>query len=220
MKKYFLTGLILLLPTALTIVIAIWIFDLLTEPFVGIVEHLIVSFEARHGVDVRNHTGLIVTVSRIIVLILLCIITFLLGFFGRRVVFRSLLHWSDRLFNKIPIIKTIYTIAHDVTKGFLQDGKSTFQKTVLIPFPRPDTHALGLVTGEIPDSIKKAMPDVNLAVFVPTSPHPISGYILLSSQKEVVDVDMSSEDVFRYLISCGLALPNELKPQHTSNTEH
>lgn len=208
MKKYFITGLIILLPITLTIVIAIWLFDLLTDPFVGMVESIIVSYEESHGVDVRHHETLVLVFSRIIVAIVLCFVIFFLGFFGRRFFMHTLLRWSNKVFARIPIIKTIYTISHDVTKSLLAEGK-TFKKTVLIPFPRPDTHALGLVAGEPPAAIKNALKgNVDLVVFVPTSPHPISGYILISSKKELIDVEMTTEEVFSYLISCGLAYPN------------
>lgn len=216
MKKHFLTGLIILLPIALTIVIAIWLFDLLTDPFVGIVEHIIVNFEAKRGVDLKHHETLVLVISRLIVAFVLCLLILVLGFFGRRFFMHEFVRLSQKIFTRIPIIKTIYTISHDVTKSLFAEGKTTFKKTVLIPFPKVDTYALGLVTGEPPEAVRKAMGnEVNLSVFVPTSPHPISGYILISSQKELRDVAMSSEDVFRYLISCGLALPNEGKKEET-----
>lgn len=214
MKKYFLTGLIILLPITLTIVIAIWLFDLLTDPFVGIVEQIIVNFEADRGVDLKHHETLVLVLSRLIVACIFCLLVLILGFFGRRFFMRSILRWSQKILEKIPIIKTIYTISHDVTKSLFTEGKTTFKKTVMIPFPKEDTYALGLVTGEPPEAVKKAMgKEVNMSVFIPTSPHPISGYILISSQKELVDVAMSSEEVFRYLISCGLVLPNEAKKE-------
>jgi len=214
MKKYFLTGLIILLPIALTIIIAIWLFDLLTDPFVGIVENMIISIERKRGFDLQHHMTLVLVISRIIVAIVLCIFIFILGFLGRRYFEHYFAKWSRAVFTRIPIIKTIYTVSHDVTKSVFTEGKTAFQKTVLIPFPKPDTHALGLVTGEPPAAVKKALGDKgNLAVFVPTSPHPISGYMLISSQKELLDVTMSSEDVFRYLISCGLAHPEEAKKE-------
>lgn len=212
MKKYFITGLIILLPIALTLVIAIWLFDLLTDPFVGIVEHIIISYEKQRGIDIRNHATLVLVISRITVVIFLCVFIFILGFFGQRLFIHSLIRWSQGLFARIPIIKTIYTISHDVTKSVFTEGKTTFKKTVLIPFPKPETHALGLVTGEPPPAVKQALGNKGeLAIFVPTSPHPISGYILISSPKELLDVAMSSEDVFRYLISCGLAYPEQKK---------
>lgn len=212
MKKYFITGLIILLPFALTIVIAIWLFDLLTDPFVGIVEHFFIVFEKHHGIDISQHAASILVLSRIIVAIVLCLLILLLGFFGQRFFMVTLMRWWQKIFTKIPVLKTIYTISHDVTKSIFTEGKTLFQKTVLIPFPKESTRALGLVTGEPPASIKKALgKEVDLVVFVPTSPHPVSGYILIASQKELLDVAMSSEDVFRYLISCGLANPEEQK---------
>ncbi len=84
---------------------------------------------------------------------------------------------TNKLFSKVPLVRSIYRVSRDLTKAvFTQDSK-TFKETVVVPFPGHDTHALAFVTGPVPDAIRKVIPDAELTVFVPTSPHPISGFL-------------------------------------------
>ncbi|MBS3904251.1 MAG: DUF502 domain-containing protein [Simkania sp.] len=207
MKNYLITGLIILLPIAFTLLIVIWLFDFLTQPFIGIIEPFILSYENTRGIDVSHHELLVTLVSRLIVLFLFLILIFLLGFFGQRFFFHHMVVLSQKILTKIPFIKTIYSLTHDVTKAFLNQGQPTFKETVLIPFPYRDTHALGLVTGDVPASLRNVLNETEICVFVPTAPHPISGYVLLAPKKQTIPVDMTTEETFRFLISCGIALP-------------
>ncbi len=209
MKKYLATGLIILLPIGLTLYLVLWLFDLLTQPFVGIVERFILAYESVRGINLAHHEMLVTLLSRVIVLVVLLIVIFLLGLLGRRLFFNQMVSLSQNIFTKIPIIKTIYGLTSEVTKAFLKPDQRTFKETVLIPFPNNDTHALGLVTGEAPAALRKVIGDAELSVFVPTAPHPISGYILIAPRKQLIPVDITTEETFRFLLSCGVAVPEE-----------
>ncbi len=212
MKKDLTAGLIILLPIVLTIFIVVWLFDFMTEPFVGIVEKLILAYEKSQGIDISHHDIFVTVISRIIVLVALFLLILVLGFVARKFFFHHLIAFSKKIFNKIPFIKTIYTLTYEVTHALLKEGQSTFKETVLIPFPHKETHALGLVTGEAPPALRKLIKDAELAVFIPTSPHPISGYVLLAPRDQLITVDITTEEVFRFLISCGVTPIEEKSP--------
>ncbi|HSW87462.1 MAG TPA: DUF502 domain-containing protein [Rhabdochlamydiaceae bacterium] len=211
MKKYLFTGLLTFLPLALTIVIVVYLFDLLTTPFVGLINDLIVNYEKSHNIHVEHYPKLILFISRVIVLILLFFIIFLLGFFGRKFFFKTLLKLTNKLLSRIPIVKSIYRISVDVTKAFFSPGEKTFKKTVLIPFPNENTHALGFITSEVPPEMKKAMSELDISIFVPTSPHPMSGFMLMSPRKYALDLDISIQDSFKFLVSCGVIHPGQFE---------
>lgn len=204
MKKDLVAGLIILLPIVLTIIIVVWLFDFMTEPFIGIVEKGVLAFETSQGLDLSHHETLVAVISRIIILIALFILIYVLGFIARKFFFHRFIEFSKKIFDKIPFIKTIYNLAHEVTHAVFKEGEKTFKQTVLIPFPHKETHALGLVTGEIPPALRKLVKEAEVAVFVPTSPHPISGYVLLAPRDQLIGVDVTTEEVFRFLISCGV----------------
>jgi uncharacterized membrane protein len=209
MKKYLLTGFATLLPIALTLMIIIWLIDFFTTPFVGIVEYFLRSYEESHGLSFLHHDTIVIIISRLIILAFLFFFTLLLGFFGRKITLR----FTSMLFARIPFINSVYRISKDVTKAVFSQKEKTFKETVLVPFPKENTHALGLVTGEIPPILKEKIQSADLAVFVPTAPHPLSGYILMTPRKEALPVDLTTEEVFKFLLSCGVTYTKELKDE-------
>jgi len=212
MKKYLIAGFILLLPSTITLILILWLFDLLTTPFVGIFKSLLFSFEKSEGTALKAHQGLVIFASRVVALIFLFLLTLVLGFIGRKFFFRTLITWTNRLFLRIPFIKSIYSISRDVTNAFFTEGKKTFQQSVLVPFSGENTHALGFVTGNVPEKLQQAINQLDVSVFVPTCPHPISGFLLLTPKKNAIDVDLTTEDVFKFLLSCGTMHPGETPP--------
>ena len=149
MKKYFFTGLAILLPLALTIAILSFIFNFLTEPFVGIVR------------DILDHLGLLeakflflsapqlqTLFSRVIILVLLFFFTIFLGIVARWFFVRFLLKWWDALLHRIPFVSSIYKTCQDVIKTMFASKTKSFKQVVLVPFPSQESKSVGLVTGE------------------------------------------------------------------------
>lgn len=214
MKKYIFTGLITLLPVALTVLIINYFFDLFTDPFLGGVKNLLTSYTQANEPALAHHDAILLFLSRVIVLILLFLLVLLLGFLGRKFFMDTLLSLTNKIFLRIPVVKTIYKMIKEITKATFSQEEKTFKQTVLIPFPSSQTHALGFITGEVPPAIKKLVVNAEYAIFVPTSPHPISGFLLMAPKKQITEVDISTEDVFKFLLSCGMVQPGE-EPKKT-----
>lgn len=210
MKKYFFTGFITLLPIALTLIIVSWLFNLFTAPLAGITETLILAYEKNLGLSLANHDTLVIFLSRIFAFILLFALILFLGFCGQKFLINVFLKIPERLFGHIPLVGTVFRLSKDITKAIFSDSKKTFKETVLLPFPHRDALAVGFVTGETPPLFNQVdKPHTDLAVFVPTAPHPMSGFVLLTPKKIVMPVDVSVEDAFKFLISCGVIHPGE-----------
>ncbi len=212
MKKYLTAGFIILLPIALTVWIILYFLDLFTAPLYSIVEHLIVLYEKKQGLSPASHEHLVSFISRLVAFFLTFLLVFLLGYFGRKFFFESLLALANKIMQKIPFVGTIYRLTKDVTKAMLASDQKTFKKTVLLPFPSDKTHTVGFVTGEVPEALRKIIPKAEVTVFVPTAPHPISGYVLFAPQEAVFDINISVEETFKFLLSCGAITPEEEKP--------
>jgi uncharacterized membrane protein len=213
MKKYFFTGFITLLPIALTIIIISWLFNLFTAPLAGITEAVILAYEKKLGLSLANHEALVLFLSRVFALILLLILILFLGFCGQKFLINVFFKIPERLFAHIPLVRTIFRLSNDITKAMFQENKKTFKETVLLPFPHHDALAIGFVTGETPLVFREDKPHTDLAIFVPTAPHPMSGFVLLTPKKIVLPVDVSVEDAFKFLISCGVIHPGESLPK-------
>lgn len=216
MRKYFFTGLIIFLPIVLTLLIVIFVFDILTNPFIGVIDYFLGQF----SVDPSHHAT-IFFLSRIIVLICLVLFIFLLGFIAQMFLTRWFLSLMDRLFRKIPIIKSIYRISVEITNSFFQTTEKPFKKTVLMKFPHQKAHAYAFLTGKAPKEIqeKESSEEEMKTVFLPTAPHPISGFMLIVQESLLTDVDISVEDIFKTLVSCGLYVPGETESGHETKKQ-
>lgn len=205
MKKYFITGLVILLPLALTLAIIAFVFNFLTEPFVEVVQHVLAYFGllGRSFLFLSSHQ-IQVLVSKIIILVLLFFFTVLLGALGRWFIVHYLLKMWDYVLHRIPFVSTIYKTCQDVIKTMFTSKNKSFKQVVLVPFPSAETYSIGLVTNEELANFNQANRAPLASVFVPTTPNPTSGFLMLYEEKDLVYLDMKVEDAFKYVISIGM----------------
>lgn len=205
MRKYFITGIVILLPLALTIAILIFVFNLLTGPFIGIVkgtfEHLGLFEE---GFLFLSSSQVQTVVAQILILIILFSFTVLLGMIARWFFFHSLLRFADFLLHRIPFVNSIYKTCQDIIKTIFAADTKSFKQVVLVPFPSKDIYSVGLITRDNIQGLENTAHINPVAVFVPTTPNPTSGFLMLFKQEDLVYLDMSVEDAFKYIISCGV----------------
>lgn len=205
MKKTFLAGLATLLPITITIVVVVFFVDILTAPFAGTVEDIITEHGAFELAE--RHKYLLIFISRIIVLVFFFFLILILGFFGRKIAFSWFINFAHKVFYKIPIIKTIYKLSREVSASVFSEKKEKiFKGTVSVPFPHDRTRALGLLSGTPPKVCTEKNKNLQ-SVFIPTAPHPISGFLVMYDEEEVKHVDVETEDLFKFLLSCGIYHP-------------
>ncbi len=130
MKKYFVTGLIILLPITLTVLLVFFIIDFITLPFVGFIEHFLAgqAWFAEYRIPIHF-------LLQVLFLIFLFYFTVLLGLLARIVVFNSLLSLYDYILHRIPVIKTVYKAAQQVIKTIFGSSSRSFKQVVMVPFP-------------------------------------------------------------------------------------
>ncbi len=208
MKKHLITGIIILLPVALTLMIIIFLFDFFTEPFFTIVGPLVEFIQEKSHVTLPQ--GLALFFSRLLSLIFLCIFIFILGVITQLFLVKTLMHWGNLILLRIPFIKTVYKVTRDIFSAlFSTDGKKAFKKPVMIPFPCKPSQCLGFEAGELAEELKNTLKKPFKTIFAPTAPHPISGFLFLIPEEDIREIDMTNEDVVKFLVSCGMILPEE-----------
>lgn len=214
MKKYFITGLAVLLPLALTILILVFVFNTLTEPFAGIINNLL----SYHHVLEKTPQKLQQIISQIIILAILFFFTVLLGIFGRWLFINYIIRGIERLIRSIPFIRAIYNTCKDIIKNLFGSKNKSFKQVVLVPYPNKNIYCMGFITREDMNGLG-TYSDGNLkAVFVPCTPNPTSGFLMMFKKSELIYLDMKVEDAFKYIISCGVitipfnTLPDENIP--------
>lgn len=203
MKKYFITGLVILLPLTLTLWIVAFLFNFLTEPFLGISKVIL------------NYTGLLdlgflwlnaeqlqTLVSQVLILIVLFVFTVLLGIVARWFFFHYIFRFWESLIHRIPVVSVIYKTCQEVIKTIFTSKNNAFKQVVLVNFPNPETKTIGLLTRDsVPGS---ELGDDRVVVFVPTTPNPTCGFLTIMKKEDVIHLDMSVEEAFKSIISCGV----------------
>ena len=190
-RNYFITGIVVLIPIGITIY--------LTKFLISISSKIIPK-------EINPNHYLPYDIPGLEILIALILITFIgwlsLSFIGKR-----FLDFFNNVLSKIPILRTIYAAIVQMTETFT-NKKSDKKNVVLVEYPRKGTWAVGFATkensGEISDKTNKKL--VN--VFVPTTPNPTSGFLLMFPKEDVIYLDISFEEASKFIVSAGTSNPN------------
>ncbi|MGE5196798.1 MAG: DUF502 domain-containing protein [Anaerolineae bacterium] len=210
MKKYFITGLVILLPLAVTIAIVMFIVNFLTQPFIGMVSSFLSHLHIiNKGFLFLTPEQLLKYGSQLLILIILFLATVGIGMVTQWVVIKSLLHLGDKILHRIPIVNTVYKTTQDIIKTLFVSDKNSFKQVVMVPFPRPDVYALGLIARESPPICSRAAGKNLISVLIPTTPNPTTGFLLMYNREELILVDMKPEDAIKYIVSCGVIIPRD-----------
>jgi uncharacterized membrane protein len=194
----FLTGFIVVLPVFLTIYL-IW-------ATIGLVDAKVVPL-IPHRYNPQNIFGSNIFGFGLLVFLVFTTLVGALtkGFFGRQ-----LLHYGERMVDRMPVVRSIYNGLKQIVTTVLSKSSNSFQQACLIEYPRKGIWAVAFIStetrGEIP--AKAGEPDL-MSVFLPTTPNPTSGYLLFVPRDEVVLLEMSVEEAAKLVISAGLVSPEE-----------
>ncbi len=208
MKKYIITGLVILLPLAVTIAIMAFIVNFLTKPFFGIVSDFLKDLGVfSRGFLFLNHEQVVKFGSQLLILLCLIAFTFLLGVIARWFFFKTLLRVSDKILHKIPLINKVYKTTQEIIKTIFVTDKSSFKQVVMVPFPRSGTYVMGLVSRESPKHCSEAAGAELFSVLVPTTPNPTTGFLLMYKKEDMIPLDLKPEEAIKYIVSCGVITP-------------
>ncbi len=209
MRKYFITGLVILLPLAVTIAIVVFIVNFLTLPFIGLVSNFIQKFEIiNKGILFLSPHQVIRYGSQLLILICLFLFTVGLGMIARWFFFKTLINFSDKILRSIPIVNKVYNTTQEIIKTIFVSDKNSFQQVVMVPFPRVGTYVIGIVSREAPSMCNEAAGNEMISVLVPTTPNPTTGFLMMFKKSDVHYVDMKPEEAIKYIVSCGVITPD------------
>jgi len=208
MKKNFLTGLMILLPIVLTVIIVMFFINLLTQPFMGVVT------------EVFKKTGLLnksfyfftgsqiaLIVSKILILTVLFVSTLLIGLLTKHFFAHYFFEAFDKIIHKIPIINKIYKAFQEVMHTLFKSKEKAFEQVVLVPFPHKETYSVGFLTKEsLPEGSDREHLDY-ISVYVPGTPNPMMGFNFLYKREQVIFINMKVDDALKFVISCAVMFP-------------
>lgn len=205
MRRYFLTGLVILLPITLTVWILVFLVNLLTKPFLGIIDYILsLHPTSAYLLTIPATEKIIHYSSQVLILFILFFLTCVLGMVARWFFFKGLLKLGDHILHRIPIVNKVYKTSKDIIRTIFASKTTSFKKVVMVPFPDDTTFAIGLLAGESPPRCKGAARSDLISVFIPTTPNPTSGYLLMFPREKCQFIDMRVEEAVKFIISCGV----------------
>ncbi len=194
MRRYLIAGLLIWLPLGVTVMVIKLLVDMMDQT-------LLVLPSAYHPDVVFGFhiPGLGVLLSVTVVLLTGVVVA---NFFGRRLVAL----WEKALAH-IPLVRPIYSSVKQLTETVFTSGGQSFRKVMLIEYPRKGVWTLAFQTGTAMGEAQVKTGEDVISVYVPTTPNPTSGFLLLVSRSEVVELDMSVDDGLKMIISMGVVVP-------------
>lgn len=193
LRKYLLAGLVVWLPILMTFVVLRFIVDILDNT----VALLPTAYQPEHlfGIEMP---GVGVVFSLALLLITGLVAT---NFLGQR-----LFSWGEAVLTKIPLVSTIYNATKQVIQAIFSSNSQAFRKVMLVEYPRKGSWSVGFLTSTLPQLREdgKAL----VTIFIPTTPNPTSGFLLLLPEDEVKEIAMSVEDALKFIISLGVMQGN------------
>jgi len=210
MKKYFITGLVILLPLAVTVAIVAIIVNFLTNPFIGVVSKILGGFQLFDGgLGFFSKEHVIRYGSQLIILIGLCYITVFLGMIARWFFFKSLISISDKILHRIPLVNKVYKTSQEIITTLFTSDKNSFKQVVMVAFPKDGVFVLGLISRESPKMCSDIAGETLYSVLIPTTPNPTTGYLLMYRESDIIFLEMKPEEAIKYIVSCGVITPPE-----------
>lgn len=201
-RTYFLTGLVVAAPIGITLYLTSWFIEVVDEWFMPLIP-----------AAYRPENYLSISIPGLGLLVALVALTILgaltANFFGRQV-----LSLGERIVERMPVVRTIYSALKQIFETVLAQGTTSFKDVGLIEYPRKGLYALVFVTTVTKGEVASRVPGTPelLSVFLPTTPNPTSGFLLFVPRTDIQILDMSVEEAAKLVISAGLVVPGESAP--------
>ena len=205
LRNYFLAGILVTAPIAITLYFAWSMVDYVDSRVTAVLPD-------RYNPSTYLH----VAIPGLGVVILALTLT-LIGFLTANYLGRMMLRLGEGVVSRMPVVRNIYSALKQIFESVLSNRAQSFSEVVLVEFPRPGMWTMGLVVGaayaEISDKAGAAL----FNVFVPTTPNPTSGYLVFVPRSQMTRLDMTVEDCLKMIISGGIVTPRAVNARDSKN---
>jgi uncharacterized membrane protein len=194
MRKYFITGLLILVPLAITL----WVLNLI----VGTMDQSLLLLperwrpEAVFGFHIPG-LGTILTL----------VVIFLTGLATRNFVGNQVVRAWEAVLTRIPVVNTIYSSVKQVSDTLFSSSGNAFRKAVLVQYPHQGAWTIAFVTGVPGGDVRNHLHGDYISIYVPTTPNPTSGFFLMVLRTDTVELDMNVDEALKYIVSMGVVAP-------------
>ncbi|MGI9344146.1 MAG: DUF502 domain-containing protein [Gammaproteobacteria bacterium] len=199
-RRYIVAGLLVWVPLGITV----FILNLV----VGLMDRTLLLLPAAYRPE--NLIGMKIPGLGILLTFIVVIIT---GFLVANFVGKSLVGFWERVLDKIPLVRSIYSASKNFTEVLFTNTSQAFKQVLLIEYPRKGVYSLCFQTSTELAEIQARTNDDVICVFVPTTPNPTSGFIIMVPRADTIELDMDVEEALKMIVSLGVVVPPWLRPQ-------
>ena len=197
LSSLFITGLLTLLPFAITIGLSTFFFKLLKNWFAPL-QHLEELFPVLQNIP---HSELIIGIGLI----------FLAGIVLKSLVIRYCISVFEMIVNQIPMVSLVYKSVKQMVNAFSAEEQESFRQVILVEFPRPGVYSIGFLTTKVSDHFSPNPTKTYYNVFLPTTPNPTTGYFLIVAEGEYITTKLTTQDAMALIVSGGIIQPDKCK---------
>lgn len=202
MRKYIITGLLAWLPLAVTVWLLAYVFGLVD----GLFASLVGAAQAVLPASAQPALKRLLDIPGLSVLVVLLGL-FLTGVLVRNMAGNWLAGQWMAIVQRIPIVKSIYTSVKQVSDTLFSSSGQAFRQAVLVEYPRAGSWTIAFVTGRPGGEVGGLLPADSVSLYVPTTPNPTSGFMLMVPRSQVIELRMSVDEALKYIISMGVVAP-------------
>ena len=206
MKKYFITGLLIWIPLAITV----WVLTLIVRTMD---QSLLLLPEA---IRPENVLGFYIPGIGALLTILVVLLT---GLVAANIVGQRMVRFWEALLARIPVVKSIYYSVKQISDTLFSGSGEAFRKVLLVRYPHPEAWAVAFLTGTPADEVSAMTGEELVSVFIPTAPSPVNGFFFFVKKNETIDLDMSVDDALKYIVSMGVVAP-PVQGNHLGRTQN
>jgi uncharacterized membrane protein len=200
-KKNLIAGLLVTIPAGLTYMILSFVITRVDRTMAPVIKGVFGS-QGLYFMKEPNIPGM--------GFLLLALFIIGVGLFGTNFIGKKIVVMGENFLHKIPVVRVIYTSIKKVVDTLSLTETASFQKMVLITYPREPLKTLGIVCCDTPNGIEDAAGEKMLNVFIPTSPNPTTGFLFMIPEKNVIPMEMSVEEGLKMIISFGMTSPKTI----------
>lgn len=202
-RASFLAGLAVVFPIFLTLAIVGWVFGSIAN-----FTDKLLFFLPKTWTHTDAGRGPMQWYWSLIALAVAVALVSLIGLLARYYIGRRLIGWLDQAMLRVPLINKIYSVIKQVNEAFTSSKKNSFKTVVLVEFPRAGSYSIGFITAEQHAEVQAKTREHVVCVFIPTTPNPTSGFLILVPEPQVTKLDMSVPDALKFIVSLGSVSPD------------
>ncbi len=199
MKKYFITGLLIWVPLAITA----WVLSLIVR---SMDQSLLLLPQAIHP---EHLLGMYIPGLGALLTLL---VVFLTGLVATNIVGQKLVRFWEGVLARIPVVKSIYYSVKQVSDTLFSGSGVAFRKVLLVRYPHPEAWSVAFQTGHPARDVADMLPDEHVGVFIPTTPSPVNGFFFFVKRSDVIELDMNVDEALKYIVSMGVVAPPMRNP--------